>query len=600
MSNAPVTVATNAICNYSHRSIVDTHHERPSPLVQRLKLMVLLVIVVTMDPLQWSLLHRPIQAFTTLPPHNRKLHLANRRRVAAQILQFSNSPSTRDTTTTIIEKEANNNIRWNELEKKLQRCTSGTQARNVLEQVLLLPNDQHQQQQQQQKRYYKSIRIPTGASPKGLSDGDLAIQTRLINTKFKIMDVIDLVGDNDSDRASISIGLTFMISTTLALLINQSPIFVMGPDILRFILVWIFVFAPFGIIGYGIRDPEALQTLLMTIQQQIDPVYRQRIIQHEAGHFLMGHLLGWPIQGYSTQTTNIASAAVQFYPLSDPDIGKSYAQQLGFDRKSNSRVEAEAVIDFQDKISALSNTPYFSKNGRGGSVVEQQSTLRNQTERSIRMNQIDVRNDPTTAWPYRSFSEDTLDVLTMISVGGVCSEILAMGNAQGGRADFDQLKQLLRASSKDADAMTDREMNNRLRYALGFTMSVLRRHLQQLDALAAVMEQNGSIAECIQAIETPTTSSSSRVEFNSDTYELRRRERFLSQSMVGRIQHLFGGDMIKNGRSIDAIEDRLEQGKGGGSRKQVYRLTGDDPLYVAVTIAGFFLIWALSGGLSLH
>jgi hypothetical protein len=233
-------------------------------------------------------------------------------------------------------------------------------------------------------------------------------------------------------------------------------------------------------------------------------------------------------------------------------------------------------------------------------VVEQQSTLRNQTKRNINMSQIDVRNDPMTTWPYRGFSEETMDVLTMISVGGVCAEILAMGNAQGGRADFDQLKQLLGTSSPDSDAMTDREMNNRVRYALGFTMSVLRRHLHQLDALAAVMEQNGSIAECIQAIEASTTSSSSIGEFNSDTYELSRRERFRSLSMVSRIQQLLGGEMMKNGRSIDAVEDRMELGKGGGARKQVYRLTGDDPLYIAITIAGIFLIWALSGGLSLH
>jgi hypothetical protein len=562
-----------------------------------------------MDRLQRSLQHRPIEAFTALQSQH-PIRNVNHRRIPGGVSLCSNAPSTQDITPSTIETtQVNDNIQWNELEKKLQLCTSGTQARNVLEQaLLLLPNDPvekestrlMQQQQQSPKRYYKSIRIPAGASAKGLSDGDLAIQTRLINTKYKIMDVIDLVGDNDSDRATIGIGLTFMISTTLAIMINQSPIFVMGPDILRFILVWIFVFAPLGMIGYGIRDAEALQTILMTIQQQIDPVYRQRIVQHEAGHFLMGHLLGWPIQGYSTLTTNIASAAVQFYPLSDPDVGKSYAQQLGFDRKSNSRVIEESAIDLQDKVSALSNVPYFSKNGRGGSVIDRQSIIRNQTKSSIYLNRIEAWNDPTTAWPYRGFSEDTLDVLTMISVGGVCAEILAMGNAQGGRADFDQLKQLLRSSSPDADAMSDREMNNRLRYALGFTMSVLRRHLPQLDALAAVMEQNGSIAECIQAIETSKMMKSAMVENNSDTYELSRRERFRSQSLVTRVQKLFGGDMMKSGRSIDTVEDRLEVGKGGGSRKQVYRLTGDDPLYIAITIAGIFLVWALAGGLSLH
>ena len=491
-------------------------------------------------------------------------------------------------------------VNWNELDQQLQRCTSGTQARSVLEQTLLRRNNHPD------SRYYQSVRIPAGASQKGLSDGDLAIQTRLIQSKYNIMEVIDLVGDNDSDRATAGIGLTFVLSTTMAILINQSPIFVMGPDIVRFILVWMFVFAPLGLIGYGIRDAEALQIILMTIQQQVDPAYRQRMIQHEAGHFLMGHLLGWPIEAYSLRTTNMASAAVQFYPLSDPDIGKSYAQQLGFDRKSNSRIEAEADADVQDKMkSALSNIPYFSKNGRGGSVVEQQSTLRNQTsQRSVNIKSRmleDERNDPTTVWPYRGFSDDTLDVLTMISVGGVCAEILAMGNAQGGRADFDQWKQFCSrasSSSDDNSAMSDREMNNRLRYALGFTMSVLRRHLHQLDALAAVMEQNGSIAQCIQAIETSTTTSMATLSSGNNVitddmnrYELIRRERFRSQSPF----------WTNHQRSIDTVEDRWESGKGGGARPKVSRvLTGDDPLYLAITVAGGFLIWALAGGLSLH
>ena len=589
------------LCNFD----VSSHYSegRPCRLVRWS--MMIIILEVTMNHLPWSLQLYPVDAFVTTQYPPLQTHKSYRRNTL-----YPNRPATQRHSVETSSEDTNkrrNHIQWEELEKKLQRCTSGTQARNVLEQTLLVPNGNvdnvsiRSSQQLQQQRYYKSIRVAIGASAKGLSDGDLAIQTRLINTKYNIMDVIDLVGDNDSDRATISIGVTFMISTTLAILINQSPILNMGPDIIRFLLVWIFVFAPLGLIGYGIRDAEALQTLLMTIQQQVDPVYRQRIVQHEAGHFLMGHLLGWPIQGYSIQTTNIASAAVQFYPLSDPDVGKSYAQQLGFDRKSNSRVEAEANSDYQDKISALTDIPYFSKNGRGGSVVEQQSTLRNQTQRSINMSRMDVRNDPTTTWPYRGFSEDTLDVLTMISVGGVCSEILAMGNAQGGRADFDQLKQLLRSSSPDADAMSDREMNNRLRYALGFTMSVLRRHLHQLDALAAVMEQNGSITQCIQAIETSTTSSTSMAGMNSDSYELSRREGFRSQSIVHRtMQPLFGGEMMKPGRSIDTVEDRLEQRIGGGSRKQVYRLTGDDPLYIAITIAGIFLIWALSGGLSLH
>jgi hypothetical protein len=57
----------------------------------------------------------------------------------------------------------------------------------VLEQVLLkrdhdedLPRASSHQQSHQGQPYYKSIRIPVG-----VSDGDLAVQARLINTKYR-------------------------------------------------------------------------------------------------------------------------------------------------------------------------------------------------------------------------------------------------------------------------------------------------------------------------------------------------------------------------------------------------------------------------------
>ena len=39
-----------------------------------------------------------------------------------------------------------------------------------------------------------------GASDRAISDGDLAIQTKIRNQKYGIFDLIDLVGDRDADR----------------------------------------------------------------------------------------------------------------------------------------------------------------------------------------------------------------------------------------------------------------------------------------------------------------------------------------------------------------------------------------------------------------
>ena len=78
-----------------------------------------------------------------------------------------------------------------------------------------------------------------------------------------------------------------------------------------------------------LRLLKSFRHYLVSIQRNVFPTYRQRMIQHEAAHFLMGHLLGLPIKGYAT---NAVKSAVEFYPLNDPEIGRDRVQSLGFDR----------------------------------------------------------------------------------------------------------------------------------------------------------------------------------------------------------------------------------------------------------------------------
>lgn len=452
----------------------------------------------------------------------------------------------------------------------LRNCASGTQARRILEKELGSVDV-----------LYNSISIPPGASAKGISDGDLAIQTRLANKKYKIMELIELSGDRDADRASLGVLTVFVSSTVAAFAANQN---LPGPEIVRFLVVWIFVFAPLAFVGYGIKDAEKLQTILVQVQRNSFPAYRKRMLQHEAGHFLMGHLLGLPIQGY---TANAVKNAVSFYPLSDSDKGRERANQLGFDKPAT---RAQNDFDLWP-LPSMPDVPYFSKEGRGGDLVETRSVFRNAKNYTDNpFLKLASENEPTNAWPFRGFADGTIDQLTLISLAGVCAEILAFGNAEGGLADLGQLRQIFNSAEED---MTERDMNNRIRYALGFTMSILRRHLGVLDALAHVMERDGSVAECIVAIETCDNVSGQ--DGMPGDYELRRREAFRKEgfSVVERV-------FLGNERSIDAVEDRLIEGKGGGSLKKTFRLTGDDPFYIALAVAGAFLAWASAGGLSLH
>ncbi|EED94721.1 predicted protein, partial [Thalassiosira pseudonana CCMP1335] len=176
--------------------------------------------------------------------------------------------------------------------------------------------------------------------------------------------------------------------------------------------------------------------------RQVFPAYRKRMIQHESGHFLIGHLLGWPVKSY--QASNAVKNAVEFYPLSDESIGKERARALGFDARRNT-----------------------NDNGNAQATVE----------------------------------EKTIDKLAIISVAGACAEILAYGNAEGGVADLLQLRRIYgaAASSKSMNA-SDEETPTR--FALGYAMVLLRQHLGALDALAEIMEKDGTVADCILAIET--------------------------------------------------------------------------------------------------
>ena len=454
----------------------------------------------------------------------------------------------------------------------LEKASTSTQARNILDKALTNQNG---------SSLYKSISIPPGASAKGISDGDLAIQTRMVNRKYKIMDLIELSGDRDADRVSLAL-LCIMVGSTLsALVANQN---LPGPDILRFLVVWLFSFAPLFFVGYGIYDTNKLQGALVSVQRNFFPVYRQRMLQHEAGHFLMGHLLGWPVAGY---TANAVKNAVEFYPLSDTDRGSNYARQLGFD--ANTRNDDTTGTQVMKPVLPDRDVPYYSKEGRGQELVEMRSVFREAKNYSNNpMLELPSQNDPSTAWPYRGFSDDELDKLAVVSVAGVCAEILAFGNAEGGVADINQLRQIFNAAEME---MTDREIDNRIRYAIGYTISQLRRHLGALDALAAAMERDASVAECVVAIEKcENISGQDRIVGD---YELRRRKDFQSQGWVEKL--LLGGD-----RNIDTTEDRIVEGRGGGYRKESFRLTGDDPLYLAVVVSLVFVVWASSGGLSLH
>lgn len=495
---------------------------------------------------------------------------------------------------------------------KLDSCRTRTGASKVLSRALC-----HAQKSEGERILYNSVTIPKGLSTRTISDAELSVQTRTINSKYKIMELIKQNGDRDIDRASLAVLCVFVFGSSSAIFAQQTTQCL--PDIVRWLFVFALCFSPLILVGYGLAVPEQLSTTLVAIQREVFPLYRKRMVQHEAGHLLLGYLLGWPVKTY--QSSNAVKNAVEFYPLSDVDVGEDRAKILGFDMKNKER---KGNDEKDASRSRISDGPYYSKEGRGSTDL-QRSVLRDGEDDSLFA--LPSKDDPTSSWPFRGFDEETLDKLAIISVAGACAEILAYGYAEGGVADLLQLRsiygaaassstttkyekrsdslgsfsddakerRLRRENKNKVERMDEREMDTRTKFALGFAMGLLRKHLAVLDALAEVMESDGTVAECIIAIEEFTNVDGYNA--NGD-FEKVRRERFRAEErgVASWIERTFLG----GSRTIDVQNSEIIEGNGGGERKQRFQLTGDDPLYAALAVAVAFFAYASSGGISLH
>ena len=70
-------------------------------------------------------------------------------------------------------------------------------------------------------------------------------------------------------------------------------------------------FAPFLALLAGVAVPQQLQAAVIALRR-LDPAYRQRQNYHEAGHFLVGYLLGLEIERYNAASADGAGAEVEF------------------------------------------------------------------------------------------------------------------------------------------------------------------------------------------------------------------------------------------------------------------------------------------------
>ena len=172
----------------------------------------------------------------------------------------------------------------------------------------------------------------------------------------------------------------------------------------------------------------------------LKPEYSQKILRHEAGHFLCAYLLGCPVEGYVLSS---------WEALQDTRFGGR-------------------------STSVSAGTSFFDP------------------ELSEQMNGL------------KPLSRKSIDRYSIIVMGGIAAEALNYGRADGGAGDEMALVRFLSSlNPKAGKAVTwDSEMiRNQARWGAMQAVLLLKQYSVCYDALVKCLERRGSLGECVYAIE---------------------------------------------------------------------------------------------------
>jgi len=257
------------------------------------------------------------------------------------------------------------------------------------------------------------------------SDGDMQRQ-------------LGLRSQADQDKTLRAVSAVSVAGICGATLIEGSAL----PVSIRTGLTSVAALAPFATLIAGVALPDVLQRALMAVWR-LDPKYRRRQAYHEAGHLLIGMLLGLQIVSYNAASPDGNGAAVR---LSPPDA-RSWDASRGLVSDSD---EAAAGAACEDAL---------------------------------------------------------LDALLVLSMGGVAAEVLACGDAEGGVSDVAQARCFLERkwSTGVQSAPTRRtaraKQDDRIRWATLFALTLLQRHRASLDAVVEAFDEGADVGACLCAAQ---------------------------------------------------------------------------------------------------
>jgi len=177
-----------------------------------------------------------------------------------------------------------------------------------------------------------------------------------------------------------------------------------------------------------------------TVLKALFPIYREKVLRHEAGHFLIAYLLGCPVEGC------VLSA---WAALSDVRFGGSSAT-------------ITAGTSFYDP--ALSNQI----------IDDQVITL------------------------------SSIDRYSCVVMGGIAAEAMNFGKAEGGAGDEMALIQFLLSinpKNQRAKVWDENRIRSQARWGAVQSVLLLKQFKPSYDALVDALERGGKLGECIYAIE---------------------------------------------------------------------------------------------------
>jgi len=193
---------------------------------------------------------------------------------------------------------------------------------------------------------------------------------------------------------------------------------------------------------FGLLDKLLVNgAIFETFSRILNPGLSDKILRHEAGHFLIAYLIGCPVEGCVLSS---------WAALKDA--------RFGGQRNSLSAGTSFFDPDLSDQV-----------NGK------------------------------------KPLSRDSIDRFTMVVMAGIAAEAINFGQADGGAGDEMSLIKFLgqiRPRSGEAKSWTTESIRNQARWGALQSVLMLKEYKKSYEALVDALERGGGLGECIYAIES--------------------------------------------------------------------------------------------------